>query len=89
MNGNEEKFSVIVKDDQDCVVSAFNIVGGSFAEIEEECRKKEESTGYTYVIHRDKTLFDVIYTLESRYTRTLAQLVDIRDDLTDIIRGED
>lgn len=87
--GKENMFSCIVKNTDGVIIDAFNIVAGSFSAVEEMAKKKEDETGNEYIIQRDETLFDVIQILQAKYIQLISELIDVRDNIDSLIRGDD
>lgn len=84
-----DKFSILVKNTEGNIIDAYNIVGGTFSEVEKMVRQKEQETGNTYIITKDEYIFQAIYVLQSKYINVISKLVDVRDDINDIISNED
>lgn len=84
-----DKFSILVRNTEDNIIDAYNIVGGTFSEVEKMVRQKEQETGNTYIITKDEYIFQAIYVLQSKYIDVISKLVDIRDDINDVIKNED
>lgn len=82
----ENRFVCLIRDSNDNLINVVNIVGCSFAEVEEEANRRENLTGCKCTIIRDKTLFEVVQLLKSEQIDIIKQLVDIRDEITDIIK---
>lgn len=84
-----DKFSILVRNTEGNIIDAYNIVGGTFSEVEKMVRQKEQETGNTYIITKDEYIFQAIYVLQSKYINVISKLVDVRDDINDIISNED
>lgn len=84
-----DKFSILVRNTEGNIIDAYNIVGGTFSEVEKMVRQKEQETGNTYIITKDEYIFQAIYVLQSKYIDVISKLVDVRDDINDIISNED
>ena len=84
-----DKFSILVRNTEGNIIDAYNIVGGTFSEVEKMVRQKEQESGNTYIITKDEYIFQAIYVLQSKYISVISKLVDVRDDINDIIKNED
>ena len=84
-----DKFSILVRNTEGNIIDAYNIVGGTFSEVEKVASEKEKETGNTYIITKDEYIFQAIYVLQSKYINVISKLVDVRDDINDIISNED
>ena len=78
MDGN--KFSVIVRDKNNNIIKAVNVIG-TYNEIFEEASEREKNSEYKYSIVRDKTLFEVIDLMGYRYIELISKICDVRDSI--------
>lgn len=84
----ENRFVCLTRDKEGNLTNVSLVVGYSFAEVEEEAKERENLTGCECTIIRDKTLFEVVQLLKSEQIDIIKQLVDIRDEITDIIKKD-
>ena len=85
MTDMSDKFSCIIQDKDGITIDAINDVGATFNEVSEMAKKMEEKTGNTYVIIKDKYLFDAIYLLTGKYTDILSEMIELRDTFDDTV----
>ena len=85
----KDKFSILVRNTEGNIINAFNVIAGTFSEVEKMARQKEKETGKTYVITKDAYIFQVIQVLQEKYIDVISKLVDIDDAIREIISGKE